>query len=70
MVNDAALMDAENWILSKWNHSIQEFPKGTRRYLDNAWAKHVMTLLEDTDFTFNQYVEWVMEGGGDEWFQD
>ena len=70
MVNDAAWMDAENWILSKWDNSIQEFPKGTRRYLDTAWSKHVMTLLEDTDFTFNQYVEWVMEGGGDEKFQE
>ena len=70
MVNDVALMDAENWILSKWDNSMQEFPKCTCRYLDNAWAKHVMTLLEDTDFTFNTYVEWVMEGGGDELFQE
>ena len=60
-------MDFENYVLSKWD-SRQGIPTGPRRYENKAWAELMKSNLEDSDTTWDIYIRWVSEGGGDEWF--
>ena len=65
-MNDAFLMDLENWCLErKWSGPP---PTGRGRYLDPEWAEVMQSTCEGSDCTWAQYVEWVKAGGGDEWF--
>ena len=61
------MMDFENWCLSLWD-SRQGIPFGCRRYENEAWAELMRRNLEDSDTTWEEYVEWVKQGNGDEWF--
>ncbi len=61
------LTDFENNCLNKWD-ARQGIPKGPKRYEDEAWAAHVLSMLEDSEFGWSEYVTYVNEGHGDEWF--
>ena len=66
-------MDFENSCLSvNWDSSKKEHPKGIDRYLDLDWAAMIKSQVFPyrLDLTWEQYVEWVKAGGGDEWFQE
>ncbi len=62
---NAFLMDFENWVLTLWD---LEIPTGPRRYENEAWAALMQSNLEFSDTCWEEYVEWVKQGGGDEWF--
>ncbi len=50
---------------------IPQFPKGPRRFEDPQWATMMRQQCEGhSDVTFEQYCEWCLAGGGDEWFQE
>ena len=69
---DSFLMDFENACLSQhWDSSKNEHPKGVQRHLNLEWAAMIKTQVFPyrLDVTWDQYVEWVKEGGGDDWFQ-
>jgi hypothetical protein len=66
--HDIFMMDLENYILGRWD-ARQGIPKGPRRHENALWAAHVKSHLEDADTTWIEYVEWVSQGGGDEWFR-
>ena len=82
MGRDNFMMDVENEILREWGS--QNFPKGKTRACDEAWAAHVKACLaawygggkppvsrreEGRDeVSWAEYVAWVEEGGGDDWF--
>jgi len=38
------------------------------RLTHESWVQHVKDDLPTSDFTWQQYVEYVEAGGGDEWF--
>ena len=61
------MLDFENYVLSKWD-SRQGIPTGPRRHENKAWAELMKSNLEDSDTCWEAYVEWVGQGGGDEWF--
>ena len=67
--HDAFMMDMENYILRQWD-SRQGVPTGPKRYLNEEWAKLVKSNLEFSDTNWDEYVSWVSNGGGDEWFQE
>ena len=62
---DAFMMDFENYVLSRWD---LEIPTGPRRYMNETWAALMQSNLEFSDTCWEEYVEWVKQGGGDEWF--
>ena len=66
---NAFMMDFENYVLSKWD-SRQGIPTGPRRYENEAWAELMKSHLEFSDSCWEDYVAWVSQGGGDEYFQD
>ena len=61
---NAFLMDFENWVLTLWD---LEIPTGPRRYENETWAALMQSELEFSDTCWEEYVEWVKQGGGDEW---
>ena len=63
------MMDMENYILKQWD-ARQGIPTGPKRYLNEEWAKLVKSNLEFSDTNWDEYVSWVADGGGDEWFQE
>ncbi len=63
------LTDFENHCLNEWD-ARQGIPTGPKRYEDEAWAAHVLSLLEDSEFGWSEYVTYVNEGYGDEWFME
>jgi hypothetical protein len=69
-LNDSFMMDFENSVLKGLN-SAKCVPKGKNRFEIDWWAaevkKHVCPHHSDVDWY--EYVEWVLSGGGDEWFQ-
>ena len=67
---DNFLMDFENACIPRWDSSIRPHPRGPLRWQDPAWAEMMRRECENhSDVSFQQYCEWCMEGGGDEWFQ-
>jgi hypothetical protein len=66
-MRDAFLMDFENRCLAEWD-ARQGIPKGPKRYQDEAWATHVLDFLRFSDTSWSEYCQFVIEGGGDEWF--
>jgi len=68
--SDAFYMDFENSCLAKWDNSKQEFPKGRHRYKDDGWAEHILSNVypHHSDIDWYEYIAWVRDGGGDDWF--
>jgi len=63
------MLDFENYVLSQWD-ARQGIPTGPRRYQNEDWAKLMKSNLEFSDTNWEEYVAWVEQGGGDEWFQE
>ena len=61
------LMDFENSLLEDWDNGI---PTGPRRFEEAEWAELVKRNVypNHSDVDWDEYVEWVSSGGGDEWF--
>ncbi len=76
------MMDLENWILEHvWPRTAEPakglsfyfnkpHPKGRERYKDPDWERTMKSELETSDTNWEAYVEWVKDGGGDEWFHE
>ena len=66
---DSFLMDFENSCLMSWK--FPHFPKGNRRHEDPHWAELMKSeISKHSDVTWEEYVLWVEDGGGDEWFTE
>ena len=66
---DSFLMDFENSCLMSWK--FPHFPKGNRRHEDPHWAELLKSEISKySDVTWEEYVLWVEDGGGDEWFTE
>ena len=63
----SALCDYENWLLSTYD-TAKGIPVGMERLTHGGWVQHVKDDLPTSDFTWQQYLEHVEAGGGDEWF--
>ena len=50
----------------------REHPKGPKRHEDPEWAKMIQSHIypHHTDIDWEEYVGFVEEKGGDEWFQE
>jgi len=67
------MMDFENACLSEnWDSRIRAHPTGPKRYEDSKWAGMIKRSVYpfNSDIDWEEYVEWVQNGGGDEWFQE
>ena len=65
------LMDLENWVLEhRWDARIG-IPCGPQRHLDHLWGQVMEEEIADyyPRRTYKEYCDWVVSGGGDEWFQ-
>ena len=67
---DDFMMDFENAILEEWD-ARQGIPQGRRRFENPEWAVLVQRNVypNHSDVNWEQYVEWVQQGGGDEHFR-
>ena len=43
-------------------------PVGLERLTHEHWVRHVKSDLPNSDFTWDQYVQHVQAGDGDDWF--
>ena len=68
-VRDAFLMDFEDSCLANFP---RPHPRGSKRYEDPEWAAMIQSQVypNHSDVDWFEYVEWVSQGGGDEWFQE
>ena len=69
--SDAFLMDFENACLAnRWNSNAPH-PVGPKRHEHKEWAAMIKSQVypHHSDVDWEDYVEWVENGGGDEWFQ-
>ena len=64
------LMYFENWCLGKRWDSRKGVPKGPQRIENPEWAAMMKQECQDSDTTWEEYCEWVRQGGGDEYFQE
>ena len=66
---DAFLTDFENAVLEDWGRDI---PTGPRRFEKAEWAELIKRNVypNHSDVDWYEYVEWVSQGGGDEWFME
>ena len=66
---DAFLMDFESDVLRDWD-ATKGIPTGPRRFEKAEWAKTVRMhcFPNNPHVDWDEYVEWVSQGGGDEWF--
>ena len=66
----------ENFLMDFENACLEDFrgahPIGRERYKHPAWAAHIKANVfpYHSDIDWLEYVEWVSNGGGDDWFQD
>ena len=69
--NDDFMMDFENNCLSCWD-TRKGIPKGRKRYENNEWATLIKSKVypHHSDIDWDEYVAWVSQGGGDEWFEE
>ena len=68
---DAFMMDFENSCLeNNWNNSIRV--KGPTRHENAEWAAMIQSHVfpKNSEIDWQEYVDWVRNGGGDEWFQE
>ncbi len=63
----SALWDYENWLLSTYNTELG-IPVGLERLTHEPWVRHVQSDLPNSDWTWDQYVQHVQAGDGDDWF--
>ena len=70
-LDDTFLMDFGNSCLANhWDSSAGPHPTGVRRYENEKWADMILTqVYPNSDIHWCDFCEWVMTGGGDEWFQ-
>ena len=70
--SDAFLMGFENACLANHWNSCVPHPTGNRRYEHEEWAAMIKSQVfpHHSDVDWGEYVEWVQNGGGDEWFQE
>ncbi len=70
--DDAFMMDWENSILERHWDARNGIPKGPDRYKNAEWAAMIRnnTFPFHSGVTWEEYVQWVREGGGDDWFQE
>ena len=63
------LMDFENSLLEDWD-ARNGIPTGPCRFEKAEWAELVKRNVypNHSDVDWDEYVEWVSSGGGDEWF--
>ena len=69
---DAFIMDFENACLSQnWDNKHRPHPKGSKRHEDGLWAAMIQSQVypHHSDIDWEEYVDWVSAGFGDEWFQ-
>ena len=64
------LMDLENWVLeNQWDARLGT-PCGRLRHVDSLWGEVMRTeLLDYPRRRWGDYSDWVLGGGGDDWFQ-
>ena len=64
------LSDLENWVLeNQWDLRLG-IPCGRLRHVDSLWGETMrFELLAYPRRRWDDYVEWVASGGGDDWFQ-
>jgi hypothetical protein len=64
------LLDFETWVLqNRWDSRIG-IPAGRHRHEDPLWRQVIQEELRDYPRkTWDQYVTFVLQGWGDEWFQ-
>ena len=70
---DAFMMDFENYCLEHcWDNAYRPHPRGIKRHEDCLWAAMIQSQLfpHHSDIDWNEYVDWVSRGFGDEWFQE
>ena len=70
---DNFMMDFENQCLSQnWDSSKRQHPKGPNRHEDPEWAEMIKSQIypHHSDIHWDEYVEWVSRGTGDEWFRE
>ena len=74
---DAFMMDFENSCLQDvWyrqsNRRWGFHPLGPKRHENAEWAAMIQSQVfpQHSDVDFQEYVVWVENGGGDEWFQE
>jgi hypothetical protein len=65
---DSFMMDFENEILGDFDGYV---PTGRNRHWDVHWETLVRSRVDPyhPDVTWREYVDWITNGGGDEWFQ-
>ena len=63
---DGGLFDSLSFY---WN---KPHPKGLKRHEDPEWAAMIQSQVypHHSDVDWEEYVEWVENGGGDEWFRE
>ena len=69
---DSFYMDFENSCLAhNWDSSTPH-PTGINRHENEEWAEMIQSQVypNHSDIDWYEYVEWVSQGGGDEWFQE
>ena len=69
---DDFMMDFENCCLAyNWDCRKKEHPKGPKRHEDSEWASMIKSKVypHHSDIDWAEYVEWVSNGGGDEYFE-
>ena len=69
---DNFYMDFENAIFQTDYDQTEDIPKGPRRFENEKWAEAVKRNVypHHSDVDWDEYCEWVSNGGGDEWFQE
>ena len=69
--NDDFLMDFENEVLQDWD-ARKGIPTGPRRFQNPEWAELIQRNVypHTSDVDWYEYVVWVENGGGDEWFTE
>ena len=65
-------MDFGNVIFQTDYDQAEDIPKGPRRFENEKWAEAVKRNVypHHSDVDWDEYCEWVSNGGGDEWFQE
>ena len=73
VARDAFMMDFENFVLEQdWDSTKRSHPKGPKRHEDREWADTIQSRIypHTTEIDWEEYVEWVSAGHGDEYFQE
>ena len=77
MVNDSYLMDMENDALHNWDNLADDIVVQKIKRVQNInWINHIRKYIDydylhkTKDEAIKEYIEWVLNGGGDDWFQE